>query len=1494
MRTIVSLTSLSAFIALAYFSQQSIVTAQPTHLKSKDLYVKTKKTKRYDQPGEAAAWLASMRKTTDGTTPAQLNLAYRHQLQSIQTNKSNQADKSNQNLPSLAFEELGPGVFGGRIRGFAIHPEREGHLLAGGVLGGVWKSTDDGQSWHAKTDFLQNIAIGSMLIDPDNPEVVYVGTGEGFFTFDSAQGNGIFVSKDFGESWERLGNTDGNDFFFVNRMAKIPNSDTLLAATATGIFRSSDMGENWTEVSQHVTTGRGFVDLKIDPSNPNHLLASHFGTTNDVLEVNITNANLPGSHIAVPADFGPAYTQAGITGTLEPATYSNGNNYSGCAAITNNVTNKIAVMQRGSCDFTDKVKNAQNAGAKAVLIVQSGNDPATVMGGTDDSITIPAAMIERRFGDAILLSPQTLKGNISQTVSDPLERFVMRSTNQGLNWQVLDQSDGVPENGVERIEIGFGSDGTSYLAVSTETVELENNQTEATLGLWKSQSPNHNTYSKTASNTQFVERQGWYDLAIAVDPTDSNHVVMGAIDQYTTSNGGTTILKNSYWNPDIGFIPHYIHADHHGYFFSPHNSAHIYTVSDGGVSKSEDGGSTWVDLNNGLNISQSYGIAVSPDGQKVTSGTQDNGSQLYFGDKQTWLEWQGGDGGFSAWDQQQGQFVYGSYVNGQMYGSNNGGLNAFAINLPDTDGARFIQPYVLDENNGNRMLVGTDNVFFTNNVRFLSNATWQDVSDTINGSGISALAFNPHLSTVAYAGLSGTNSLGDNQIIKITGLGSSNTVVDIAPSQSLNVANSVVTDIKVDTFDTSGNTLYATFGDYKNNRILKSTDGGNNWISLSNNLPNIPLYQVINDPIDPNTLYLGSELGLWVGTKSGNNYEWTQFDYGPAFTRVLDLVWNNNELYIGTHGRGTYKASKNPISLSLVKFVTTNSSCDDDGFLDRGESGKLLVSVENKSGKDFNNVTLNFNEPNSISFIDATQSFSLDGFASKTIALNSHLDSQAGCLADVNIPVSVSTDEGSFNDSITVTTSANTSYIKQTFSDGAESSNTALKSALALGDDGWIRVTDSVNSGNKSWFTTNEDTYSDKSLMTPWMTFSGGGNVLEFALSYNTEGDRSQHWDGLVLEMRLENTNRWFDIGHLSSVPYDGPLYNNNTAQAQMAWSGSQLAWREASVNLSTDYVGKTAQIRFRMVSDQSFSNEGFWLDDISISNVITQTDTVCDQCVSSNNKVPTKGLWYDPAHDGHGFIVESVGANDLYYTLFYTYDNNGNPEWLNSVTTLTNGVLNQGFDANSLNKYIYDYNAGPSAAEPFYADNRLSDGRLSIDFNSEDVQNHPACQDGVNRPLDSVALATWRINNDTESWCIVPIIADEAKPDPDFGTGWWGGQTENGWGYSLAQTGDVMIAYVFYYDADGNSRWATGSTGGFVPNTDITIPMSDVNAYGRTATPVPFTLTSSGTVTLKLSNTFRDLDIDGRSSIDVSYQGAEGGRWFRDNIQIMNLLKEH
>ncbi|MCX7552422.1 hypothetical protein OS175_00905 [Marinicella sp. S1101] len=1495
MQLIKPLIVLCTFIAITAVNHeisvpQTSTIDQTTFLQNKQIYSSKKSKKQFDKPGEAAAWIAEGLTTPKGFTPAQLNLQYQAEI------KAAKASKNNQNLPALAFEELGPGVFGGRIRGFVMHPEREGHLLAGGVSGGVWKSTDDGQSWEAKTDFLENIAIGSMLIDPDNPEKVYLGTGEGFFNFDAARGFGMFVSEDFGETWQRFGATTGSDFHYVNRMVKIPNSNELLAATSTGIWKTDNNGQQWNEVSGVNVTGRGFTDLQINPSNPNHLLAYHFGNENTAtVNFNVNApANLAGNYDAIPASFGPSINTNVIAGELLLVQDIVSPGRDGCDRMISDLTDKIALIQRGSCNFTQKVLNAQDAGAIAVVVYQNSNEAPFTMGGTAENINIPALMIAKNDGDRFIESGTTVNVSINASDQLSLERYILLTEDGGDAWSKLDNN-GLPELDVLRMEIGFGSDGKTYIAASKDAEDLENGGTNGTIGLYRSIGSDNQNFEKTASNTNFIERQGWYDMAIAVNPSDSDHVIMGAIDLYSTQNGGDFIDRNTFWFSPPGFTDRYIHADHHGYFFSPFNTEHIYVVNDGGVAKSEDGGDSWMALNNGLNISQSYGIDVSPDGSQVISGTQDNGAKLYFGDEQTWLPWAGGDGGYSGWDQQQPQFIYGSFPNGEIYGSNDGGLSIQRMELPDTEGARFIQPFVLDEKNGNRLLVGTDKVYFTNNARSLASATWTDLTGSINGTGVSALAFNPHQSNVAYAGMVTSDALGTNQIIRISGLGSTNTVTDIGPPNSLGVDGTVVTDIKVDTFDTSGNTVYATFGGYFSNRILRTTDGGNSWTSISNDLPNMPLWQVINDPTDANVLYVGSELGLWVGTQSSNTYNWEQFDYGSAFTRVIDLVWRNDALYIGTHGRGTFKATKAAIEVELVKFIADNSSCDTDNFLDRGEAGELIVALTNQSARNFDSVNVSFDLPGVIGFTNANQTIALDGFAAQQISIPVELDAGAACLADLNVPVSVDTGDLTYETSISLTTAANQAFTTSTtFSDDAETNDSQLKSVLAFGNDGWIRVSDNVNSGDSSWFTTNENAYSDKSLITPWLTFDAGGNVIRFAMSYDTEGDTSQYWDGLVLEMRLKGSDLWFDIGHLSSVPYDGQLNTNNTAQAQFAWSGTQLEWRDASINLGSEYAGKTAQIRWRMVSDTNTAQEGFWLDDITISRVIAPASLTCDECISdANSLVPNRGPWYDPARDGHGFIIESFGRDMLFYTMFYTFDDQGNPEWFNSLTTLENGVLNPEFAAGTINGFTYNTDVNPAEVDPLILDTQL-DGRLTINFNNAEIRNDPACLDGTPRNLDFAALATWKLDDVTRSWCIEPLVANKNRPDHDFGTGWWAGPNDNGWGYSLAQVNDLMIAYIFYYDAEGKPRWSTGFKEGFKAGQDITVPMADVFGYGRTQSLVERSFVPNGSITLNLSNTFRDLDTDGTTSIDITYQGAEGGRWLRNNSKIMNLLQEH
>ncbi len=1016
---------------------------------------------RPEHPGEAAAYWASLHETRSAKTPTQLNLEARQAIEEARGN-----NLLGSSLLNLRISDWGPGNFGGRLRGIAIKPDDTDVMLVGSVAGGISKSTDAGQTWTPVDDFLPTLAVGSMLVDPDNDDRVFVGTGEGYFNVDSAQGFGILISDDFGDTFTTLAGTDNSNFFFVNRLARIPGTTKLLAATRAGIWGTDDftaVSPVWTERSGTVNLGvgdRGFVDIKLDPT----------------------------------------------------------------------------------------------------------------------TTTPTARLYAFRFTDN----------------ANPSLRRLWRSADDGATWTQLGVPEGLPDcslaPGCRRAEIGVGTDGVVYLSYS--------NSADATRGLWRSPVGGA-AFVQTASATAFIERQGWYDLIMGVKPGDSNTAYMGAVDMYKTTNAGATITKKTFWNPGVGQFPNdFVHADLHVVEFDPTTPSTLFIGCDGGIFKSTDDGENFTSLDNDLRVTQYYGIAAHPDGEHVIGGTQDNGSHLFFGGTALWLEWFGGDGGFCSWDQQQTEFIYGATPAGGLFGSPDGGSTANAMTLPSTTGALFITPFTLDINNGDHMIVGTNRVFYSANARSIGAATFVDQSGVLTGS-VSATTISRHNGSVAYAG---TNS---GRIYTTTTLGTPTTWTQIQDAAMLTFD---VTWVEVDPHDGTGNTIYATLGDYGTDRVWKSTNGGTSWSSIHEDLPDIPMYAIAVDPVDSDRLWLGSELGLW--TTQGNDtdsFQWEQYDYGPAWTRVIQLLWATDDvMWIATHGRGIYKAERNPAVVELGDVDDSAGGCDADGFLDPGENALVPVSVTNEGVASLDNVVVSLAGV-SPGVLVSTAPQSYGTIAPGSTVTLSFLVRLAGlslaeCRSQLELEATVAHDDGSGTQAVFLFAGADP--VVATLTEDAEDADTPFTHAAAVATDDWARVTTAAHTGTRSWFTADINGFADKSFISPWMEVGGATTAIDFWLRYDTEGDASQRWDGAVLELQVEGSDEWVDIGSLSTVAYDGPLFKNNTAPGRMAWSGTQLTWRNGNVNLGATYNGQTIRFRFRMICDTNANNVGFWVDDISVTNV--------------------------------------------------------------------------------------------------------------------------------------------------------------------------------------------------------------------------------------------------------------------------------------------------
>ena len=151
------------------------------------------------------------------------------------------------------YYDKGIGVnISGRITSIVIHPTDSNIIYVGAAQGGVWKSTNGGNSWTPTSDNLSSLAIGALVIDESNPNVLYVGTGEGNFALDSQYGHGIAKTTDGAQKWELKAFDIFKDSRFNRIAINSKYSSTIFAALsypAAGIYRSTDGGEKWIKMT---------------------------------------------------------------------------------------------------------------------------------------------------------------------------------------------------------------------------------------------------------------------------------------------------------------------------------------------------------------------------------------------------------------------------------------------------------------------------------------------------------------------------------------------------------------------------------------------------------------------------------------------------------------------------------------------------------------------------------------------------------------------------------------------------------------------------------------------------------------------------------------------------------------------------------------------------------------------------------------------------------------------------------------------------------------------------------------------------------------------------------------------------------------------------------------------------------------------------------------------------------------------------------------------
>src|SRR6185503_10476112 len=183
-------------------------------------------------------------------------------------------------LAGLRLRSVGPALTSGRVGDIAVHPLDKKIWYVAAASGGVWKTTNAGTTWTPIFDEENSYSIGTVVLDPKNPNVVWVGTGENNAQRSVGYGDGVYKSVDGGRSWQNMGLRESEH---ISRIQIDPrNSDVVYVAAQgplsrkggdRGLYKTTDGGRTWNKVLDGGTWA-GANDVQLDPRDPDQLVAT--------------------------------------------------------------------------------------------------------------------------------------------------------------------------------------------------------------------------------------------------------------------------------------------------------------------------------------------------------------------------------------------------------------------------------------------------------------------------------------------------------------------------------------------------------------------------------------------------------------------------------------------------------------------------------------------------------------------------------------------------------------------------------------------------------------------------------------------------------------------------------------------------------------------------------------------------------------------------------------------------------------------------------------------------------------------------------------------------------------------------------------------------------------------------------------------------------------------------------------------------------------------
>ena len=734
-------------------------------------------------------------------------------------------------------------------------------------------------------------------------------------------------------------------------------------------------------------------------------------------------------------------------------------------------------------------------------------------------------------------------------------------------------ANGFPTTGFDRVEIATAPSNAAVIYALTQ------NAAGAIGGIYKTTNTGTSWTTCTLPadadpgvGADFTRGQAWYDLIVAVDPNNANTAMVGGVDLFRTSNGGTSWTQVSHWYGGFGYQE--VHADHHSIVYAPGSSSAVYFGNDGGVYSSADGGTVISFKSTNYNVTQYYACAINPGlgSNQFMAGAQDNGTQQYSvpGINAT-VEVTGGDGAFCHIDQSDPNYQFSAYVYNNIYRSADGGNTFTSIRASNT--GSFINPSDFDDA-GNNFYASYSAGMYTRLLNAHTGTTWNNITiAAFNAGRVTAVRDAPVTANRVYFGLN------NGRVVRVDNANAATPTGTHINNGAGMPASATVSCIEVENDDE--NHLLVTYSNYGVTSVWETRNGGTTWTNVEGNIPDMPVRWALFNPTDSSEALIATEVGVWSTDElNGASTVWGPSNSGLANVRtdMLQIRSSDYMVIAATHGRGLF--STDIFSPARADFVADNTIV---------YTGKPV----------------NFTD-GSVKSTSWAWNFG-DGFTS-TVKNPSHTYNTPGVYTVI---LSINGGGGALTATktsyITVLPNRGTPYnivaggnFETNFNDFASTQNNATKwqrgNSAVAGKNG-------VRSGSAAWVTLLTGNYTDNGncmLYTPNYNLSAAGT---YTLQFYRKNLFEIGYDGFRVEYSLNKGDSWFILGTTGVNWYDFANGAGGTAfpAGEPFFNATQSAYTLASRDISFLAGNPNVAFRFVFKADFTVNAAGVAIDDFEI-----------------------------------------------------------------------------------------------------------------------------------------------------------------------------------------------------------------------------------------------------------------------------------------------------